>query len=66
MLLTLVIRLVPEGLAVGRFDGHVEDVGSGESEVVHAISDLVGFAQRAAVDMERGPAGSPQGSEPRA
>ena len=67
MLLTLVIRLVPEGLAAGRFDGQVEDVGSGESEVVHGVSDLIGFAQRAAVDLGKGPtAASPaNGTEAR-
>jgi len=49
MLVTLVIRLVPEGLADGRFVGQVEHVGGGESAVVHEVSDLVGFAQRAAL-----------------
>jgi hypothetical protein len=49
MLVTLVIRLVPEGLAAGRFVGRVEHVGNGESQTVHGLSDLVGFAQRAAV-----------------
>ena len=58
MLVTLVVRLVPEGLASGKFVGRVEDVGSGESEVVHGVSDLVGFAQRAAADQERGPNGA--------
>lgn len=47
MLVTLVIRLVPEGLAAGRFVGQVEHVGSGETQLVHGVSDLVGFAQRA-------------------
>ncbi len=46
MLVTLVIRLVPEGLAAGRFVGQVEHVGSGETQMVHGVSDLVGFAQR--------------------
>jgi hypothetical protein len=49
MLVTLVIRLVPEGLAAGRFVGQVEHVGGGESQFVHEVSDLVGFAQRAAL-----------------
>lgn len=48
MLVTLVIRLVPEGLAAGRFVGQVEHVGNGESQVVREVSDLVGFAERAA------------------
>ena len=47
MLVTLVIRLVPEGLAAGRFVGQVEHVGSGETQTVQGVSDLVGFAQRA-------------------
>ena len=52
MLVTLVIRLVPERAAAGSFVGQVEDVGSGKSEVVHAVSDLIGFARQAAADLE--------------
>ena len=52
MLVTLVIRLVPEGLAAGRFVGQVEHVGSGDQQTVRGVSDLVGFAQRAAADLE--------------
>ena len=52
MLVTLVIRLVPEGLAAGRFVGQVEHVGSGDQQMVRGVSDLVGFAQRAATDLE--------------
>jgi hypothetical protein len=51
MLVTLVIRLVPEGLAAGRFVGQVEYVGNGEHQVVRGVSDLVGFAQRAAAEL---------------
>ena len=50
MLVTLVIRLVPEGLAAGRFVGQVEHVGNGETQLVQGVSDLVGFAQRAALE----------------
>jgi hypothetical protein len=50
MLVTLVIRLVPEGLAAGRFVGQVEHVGNGETQMVHGVSDLVGFAQRAMLE----------------
>jgi hypothetical protein len=50
MLVTLVIRLVPEGLAAGRFVGQVERVENGETQLVHGVSDLVGFAQRAALE----------------
>ena len=49
MLVTLVIRLAPEGLAAGRFVGQVEHVGGGESQVVRDVSDLVGFARQAAL-----------------
>jgi hypothetical protein len=49
MLVTLVIRLVPEGLAAGRFVGQVEHVADGERELVNGVSDLVGFAQRVAL-----------------
>ncbi len=56
MLVTLVIRLVPEGLAAGRFVGQVESVADGEQELVNGVSDLVGFAQRVALgDAERAP-----------
>ena len=48
MLVTLVVRLVPEGLAAGKFVGQVEHVGNGERQLVREISDLVGFAERAA------------------
>jgi hypothetical protein len=51
MLVTLVIRLVPEGLAAGRFVGQVEHVASGDTQVVHGVSDLVGFAQRAGLEL---------------
>jgi hypothetical protein len=50
MLVTLVIRLVPEGLAAGKFIGQVEHVGNGETQMVQGVSDLVGFAQRAGLE----------------
>jgi hypothetical protein len=69
MLVTLVIRLVPEGLAAGRFVGQVEHVGNGETELVHGVSDLVGFAQRAVLAngdptdrVAKGTEGAPAGS----
>jgi hypothetical protein len=48
VLVTLVVRLVPERLADGEFVGEVEHVGRGGQAKVREISDLVGFAQRAA------------------
>lgn len=48
MVVTLVIRLLPEGLSAGRFVGQVENVSTGESELVNGPSELLGFAQRAA------------------
>jgi hypothetical protein len=56
VLVTLVIRLVPEGLAAGRFVGQVEHVGNGDQELVCELSDLLGFAQRAAAADGRPPA----------
>jgi len=50
MLVTLVVRLVGEGLADGRFVGQVEHVGNGQTTVVHGVADLLGFAQQAALD----------------
>lgn len=48
MLVTLVVRLLPERLAKGEFVGEVEHVGRGGQTVVREVSDLIGFAQRAA------------------
>lgn len=48
MLVTLVIRLVPDALVAGTFVGEVEHVDSGDTQVVHEVGDLVGFATRAA------------------
>jgi hypothetical protein len=48
VLVTLVVRLVPERLANGEFVGEVEHVGRGGQARVRDLSDLVGFAQRAA------------------
>jgi hypothetical protein len=48
VLVTLVVRLVPERLADGEFVGEVEHVGRGGQTRVRDLSDLVGFAQRAA------------------
>lgn len=48
MLVTLVVRLVGERLAVGEFVGEVEHVGEGGQTVVREVSDLVSFARRAA------------------
>ena len=60
VLVTLVIRLVPERLADGKFVGEVEHVRNGESQFVTGVSDLVGFAQRAAADTQ-GPKPGPRG-----
>ena len=48
MLVTLVVRLVPERLADGEFVGEVEHVGDGRQELVRTVAELVEFAQRAA------------------
>jgi hypothetical protein len=58
MLVTLVVRLVPEKLAAGEFVGEVEHVGDGRHELVRTVGDLVAFAQRAAEgDPDDGPRG---------
>lgn len=57
MLVTLVIRLRPEQLAAGEFVGEVEHVGDGGHTVVNGLSDLLGFAQRAAVQESLGAEG---------
>ena len=54
MLVTLVVRLLPERLADGEFVGEVEHVGRGGQAVVRELSDLVGFAQRAAASEPAG------------
>jgi hypothetical protein len=48
MLVTLVVRLVPERLALGEFVGEVEHVGDGTHETVRTVAELIEFAQRAA------------------
>jgi hypothetical protein len=48
VLVTLVVRLVPERLADGEFVGEVEHVGRGGQTKLRDLTDLVGFAQRAA------------------
>ena len=48
MLVTLVVRLVPERLAEGEFVGEVEHVGDGRHELVRTVAELVEFAQQAA------------------
>ncbi len=53
MLVTLVVRLVGERLAVGEFVGEVEHVGQGGQAVVREVSDLVGFARQAAASDAR-------------
>lgn len=59
MLSTFVVRLLSDRLADGEVVGEVEHVGAGGHGVIHGVSDLVGFAQRAAgaevsVEGERG------------
>jgi hypothetical protein len=48
VLVTLVVRLVPERLADGEFVGEVEHVGRGGQTKLRDLTDLVGCAQRAA------------------
>ncbi|MFN8112085.1 MAG: hypothetical protein U0R51_02685 [Solirubrobacterales bacterium] len=48
MLSTFVVRLLSDRLAAGEVVGEVEHVGSGGQEVINGVSDLVGFARRAA------------------
>jgi hypothetical protein len=62
MLVTLVVRLVPEKLAAGEFVGEVEHVGDGKHELVRTVSELVDFAQRAAAGSEPGKSGGVRGA----
>ena len=48
MLVTLVLRLLPDRLAKGEFVGEVEHVGDGEQSLVRDLPGLLEFAQRAA------------------
>ena len=52
MLVTLVIRLVPEELAKGELVGQIEHIGSGERVAIRNLDELVSFARRHA-DHER-------------
>jgi len=46
VLVTFVVRLLPDRLAAGELVGEVEHVGGGEHGLIQGASDLVGFAQR--------------------
>ena len=48
MLVTLIVRLLPERLAEGELVGEVEHVYSGEKVLVRDLGELAGFAQEAA------------------
>ena len=48
MLVTLIVRLLPERLAEGELVGEVEHVYSGEQVVVRDLGELAGFAHEAA------------------
>lgn len=50
MLVTLVLRLLPDPLAEGQFVGAVERVGDGERVLVQDLAGLIAFAQRAATE----------------
>ena len=65
MLVTLVVRLVPERLAAGEFVGEVEHVGDGRQELVRTVAELVEFAQRAAVAEAKDPPTAGRGPAPR-
>jgi hypothetical protein len=58
VLVTLVVRLLPDRLANGEFVGEVEHVGDGEHAYVHGLTELLGFAQRAAGADPAAPPGS--------
>ena len=45
MLVTLIVRLLPERLAEGEVVGEVEHVYSGERVIVRDLSELAGFAR---------------------
>ena len=47
MLVTLIVRLVPDSLAAGEVVGEVEDVHSGERTLIRELADLVAFARAA-------------------
>jgi hypothetical protein len=48
MLVTLIVRLLPDRLAEGEVVGEVEHVFSGERRLVRELSDLASFACHAA------------------
>ena len=65
MLVTFVVRLLPDRLAAGELVGEVEHVGGGEHGLIQGTSDLVGFAQRTAGGTP-GPEGGAEVGERRA
>ena len=57
MLVTLVLRLLPDPLGKGEFVGAVEHVGAGERVLVQDLEELVEFARRAAAAERRASSG---------
>lgn len=55
VLLSFVLRLVPDALASGRLVGQVENVASGERAVVRSSDDLLTFVQRSSPEAPNGP-----------
>lgn len=45
MLVSYVLRLVPDELADGRLIGEVEAVGTGERRAIHGMDELMGFCR---------------------
>lgn len=61
MLVTFVVRLLPDRLAAGEIVGEVEHVGHGGHAIVRGASDLLGFAQHAVAVNARVPEGRGDG-----
>lgn len=46
MVISCVVRLIPEQLSLGRFVGQVEDVATGEVSTIHDLDELAAALKR--------------------
>jgi hypothetical protein len=52
MLVSFVLRLVPEALRAGVLAGQVEVVATGEHRAVHGFDELIAFCKQAAAEVQ--------------
>lgn len=53
MVISCVVRLIPEQLSLGRFVGQVEDVATGEVSTIHDLDELAAALVRSGNTTDR-------------